>query len=93
MKLETHCTCTRTAQSSRGGCSRRVHKIVHLAVKKGNTLINILQVKVLIANYCHLYFQLRICFTKCTGLSDSRYSTLVNVYADLLVFTRIVGTS
>ena len=25
----------RTAQSSRGGCSRRVHKIVYVAVKKG----------------------------------------------------------
>ena len=45
-----------------------------LAVKKGKTLINILHVKVLIANYCHLYFPLRICLTKCTGLSDSRYS-------------------
>ena len=33
--LENH--CTRTAQSSRGGCSRRVHKIVYLAVKKGTT--------------------------------------------------------
>ena len=29
--LENH--CTRTTQSSRGGCSRRVHKIVYLAVK------------------------------------------------------------
>ena len=28
--------CTRTAQSSRGGCSRRVHKKVYLAVKKGS---------------------------------------------------------
>ena len=27
--------CTRTAQSSRGGCSRRGHKIVYLAVNKG----------------------------------------------------------
>ena len=32
--------CTRTAQSSRGGCSRRVHKIVYLAVYKGNVLVN-----------------------------------------------------
>ena len=31
--------CTRTAQSSRGGCSRRVHKIVYLAVNKGNILV------------------------------------------------------
>ena len=35
--LENH--CARTAQSSRGGCSRRVHKIVYLAVKKGNILV------------------------------------------------------
>ena len=33
--------CTRAAQSSRVGCSRRVHKIVYLAVKKGNILVNI----------------------------------------------------
>ena len=33
--LENH--CTRTAQSSLGGCSRRVYKIVYLAVKKGTT--------------------------------------------------------
>ena len=32
--LENH--CTRTALSSRGGCSREVHKIVYLAVKKPN---------------------------------------------------------
>ena len=32
--LENH--CTRTVQSSCGGCSRRVHKIVNLAVQKGN---------------------------------------------------------
>ena len=35
--LENH--CTRTAQSSRGGCRRRVHKIVYLAVKKGHILV------------------------------------------------------
>ena len=35
--LENH--CTRTAQSSRGGCSRRVHNLVYLAVKKGNILV------------------------------------------------------
>ena len=34
--LENH--YIRTAQSSRGGCSRRVHKIVYLTVKKGNIL-------------------------------------------------------
>ena len=50
--LMTH--CTRTAQSSRGGCSRRVHKIVYLAVKKGNILVNILLLKIFIANNCHL---------------------------------------
>ena len=32
--LENH--CTQTVQSSCGGCSRRVHKIVYLAVKKDN---------------------------------------------------------
>ena len=46
--------CTRIAQSSRGGCSRRVHKIVYLAAKKGNILVNILLLKIFIANYCHL---------------------------------------
>ena len=34
--LEKH--CTRKAQSSCGGCNRRVHRIVYLAVKKGNIL-------------------------------------------------------
>ena len=42
--LENH--CTRTAQSSLGVCSRRVHKIVYLAVKKGNILGNILLLKI-----------------------------------------------
>ena len=37
--LENH--CTRTAQSSRGGCRRRVHKIEYLAVNKGNILVNL----------------------------------------------------
>ena len=32
--------CTRNAQSSRGVCSRRVHKIEYLAVNKGNILVN-----------------------------------------------------
>ena len=36
------------------GCSRQVQKkIVYLAVKKGNTLVNILLLKIFIANYCH----------------------------------------
>ena len=35
--LENH--CTRTAQSSRGVCSRLVHKIVYLTVKKGHIFI------------------------------------------------------
>ena len=35
--LENH--CTRTAQSSRGGCSRQVHKIGKLAVKKGTVVL------------------------------------------------------
>ena len=42
------------AQSSRGGCSRRVHKIVYLAVKKGKILVKILLLKIFIANYRHL---------------------------------------
>ena len=32
--------CTRSAQSSHGGCSRRVHKIVYLAVNENNILVN-----------------------------------------------------
>ena len=47
--LESH--CTRTVQPSRGGCSRCVHKIVYLAVKKGNILVNILLLKTFIANF------------------------------------------
>ena len=39
--LENH--CTRTAQSSRGSCSRRVHKIEYLTVNKGNILVNVLK--------------------------------------------------
>ena len=42
--LENH--CTRTAQSSRGGCSRRVRRIVYLAVKKGKIMVNILLLKI-----------------------------------------------
>ena len=49
--LENH--CTRTARSSLGGCSRRVHKIVYLVVKKGNILVNFLLLKIFIANYYH----------------------------------------
>ena len=37
-KLENH--CTRPAQSSHGGCSRRLHKLVYLAIKNGNILVN-----------------------------------------------------
>ena len=50
--LENH--CTRTAQSSRGGCSRRVQKVVYLAVNQGNILVNVLRLKIFIANYYHL---------------------------------------
>ena len=46
--------CTRTAQSSRGGCSRRVHKIEYLVVNNGNILVNVLLLKIFIANYDHL---------------------------------------
>ena len=47
--------CTRTAQSSRGGHSRRVEKwrvYVHLAVEKGNKFLNILLLTVFFADYC-----------------------------------------
>ena len=37
VKQENH--CTRLAQSSRGGCSGQVHKIVYLAIRKGNILV------------------------------------------------------
>ena len=47
--LENH--CTQTAQSSRDGCSQRVHKIVYLAVNKGNILVNILLLKIFIVNH------------------------------------------
>ena len=50
--LENH--CTRTAKSLHGGCSGQVHKIGYLAVKKGYILVNILHLKIFIANYCHL---------------------------------------
>ena len=46
--LQNH--CIRTAKSSRGGCSRRVHKIVYLAVNKGNILVFILLLKIFISN-------------------------------------------
>ena len=47
--------CTRTAQSSRGGHSRRVEKWrvnVHLAVEKGNKFLNISLLRVFFADYC-----------------------------------------
>ena len=44
--LENHCTLT--AQSLRGGCSRGVHKIVYLAVYKGNILVIFLLLKIFI---------------------------------------------
>ena len=48
--------CTRTAQSSRGGHSRRVEKrrvCVHPAVIEGNKFLNILLLRVFFADYCH----------------------------------------
>ena len=61
--LENH--CTRTMQSSRGGCSQQVPKIVCLAVDKGNILVNFfLLLKIFIVNYYHLSIQLCICLTK-----------------------------
>ena len=49
--LENH--CNRTVQSLRAGCSRREHKIVYLAVKKGNIFVNIivLETLLIIATY------------------------------------------
>ena len=44
--LENH--RTRTAQSLHGGCSWRVHKIVYLAVDKGNILVTFLLLKIFI---------------------------------------------
>ena len=45
---------TGTVQSLCGGCSRRVHKIVYLAVKKGNILASTLRLKIFFTNYCHI---------------------------------------
>ena len=52
LTLENH--CTRTAQSSRGGHTRRVHKTEYIAIKKRNVSVNILLLKIFVANYCHL---------------------------------------
>ena len=57
--LENH--CAPTAQSSCGGCSQRVHKIEYLV--KGNILVNVLLLKIFIANYYHLKIQLCIFLT------------------------------
>ena len=46
--------CTRTAKSSCVGYSGRVHRIVYLANKKGNILVDILLLKIFFANYCYL---------------------------------------
>ena len=45
--------CTREVQSSRDGCSRRVLKIVYLAVKMSNILVYIIRLTIFIANHCH----------------------------------------
>ena len=42
-----------SAVIARVGCSRRVHRIVYLVVKKGNILVIILLLKLFITNYCH----------------------------------------
>ena len=65
--------CTRTAQSSHGGCSGRVHKIVYLAVTKGN-----ISVIFFISENIHRKLLLRLnpvvyLLKKC-GLSDRRNS-------------------
>ena len=41
---------TRTVQSVRVGCSRRVHKITYLIVKQGNILVNILLLRIFFAS-------------------------------------------
>ena len=46
--------CTQKVQSMCVGCSRLVHNIVYLAVKKGHILVNILRLKIFFVNYCHL---------------------------------------
>ena len=71
IRLGSH--CTRTAQSSRDGCSWRVHTIVYQAVYKGYMLVDfylrkyrsriIIQLCIWLANFC--------------GLSDSCYSARV----------------
>ena len=53
--LEKH--CTQTAQLSQAGCSHW-HKIMYLAVKKGNPFVNILLLKTVFTDNCHLYTQL-----------------------------------
>ena len=50
---------------------------MHVAVKKGNILINILLMKTFFAYICHLYIQLYICLIFLCPLSDSRYSACV----------------
>ena len=72
--LENH--CIRTAQSSRGGCSRRVYKIMYIAVKKGNIFVIFLLLKILIANYNHIHPAVYLLNNFC-GLSDSHYSARV----------------
>ena len=57
--LENH--CTPTGQSLCGGCSQQVHKIEYLV--KGNILVNVLLLKIFIANYYHLKIQLCIFLT------------------------------
>ena len=51
--------CTRTAQSSLDGCSRREHTIVYLAVYKGNILVNFLLLNIhreLLSLIIHPYY-------------------------------------
>ena len=69
--------CTRTARSSRGGCSLRVYKIVYQAVYKGYILVNFyfwkysLRIIITYISNCVSAYQ-NFC-----GLSESRYSAIV----------------
>ena len=64
----------RTEQPLRVGCSRRVHRIVRLAVKKVNLLLNILLLKIFFANYCHKKCSCVSAYQDLCELSVSRYS-------------------
>ena len=61
--LENH--CTRTVQSSRGGCSRRVHKIVYLAFFNKSSCVWVCHLFVVVVCCCCLFVFLYIYFCCC----------------------------